>query len=70
VVLVDLLVRFLSKEPYDFHLPPLPNSIDPGVGLVLGWPVVCWLDVQDSGAAILGIVAGDVEGVRAYLTDC
>lgn len=70
VVLMDFLVRVLSEEPYNLHLLPLPNSIYPGVGLVLGQPVVCRLDVQDIGATMLGIVASDVEWVRADLTDC
>jgi hypothetical protein len=70
VVFVNLLVRFLGEEPYNFHLLPLPNSIHPGVGLVFGWPVVCRLDVQDIGAAMLGIVSGDVEWIRTNPTDC
>ena len=69
-MLVDFLVRALGEEPYDLHFLPLPNSIYPGVSLVLSWPVVCRLDVQDIGATMLGIVASDVEWVRADLTDC
>ena len=70
MVLVDFLVRVLDEEPYNFHFLPLANSIDPGVGLVLSWPVVCRLDVQHVGAAILGIVSRDVEWICTDLTAC
>lgn len=45
VMLVDFLVRALGEEPYDLHFLPLPNSIYPGVSLVLSWPVICRLDL-------------------------
>lgn len=70
VMLVDFLVRFLCKESHNLYLLSLADSIHARVGLVLGWPVVSRLDVQHIRATMLGIVASDVEWVRADLTDC